>query len=544
MKAINGLKKYLYWAMENPYRAIFIIIFVVYSHMSFYGYSYWDDVSLIVKDRTFIGNLENLKDIIGRNYFSAELGVYSSRPVVTLSYMLDAQWGGINPWVFHFTNVLLFIFAGFVIYRLFDKIKIRQGPALLMTLAYLFHPIFIPVVAWIPGRNDSLLLIFFAGSIIYLIKYLDDNALVNYLLHQILFAVAIFTKENAIVLPLISLMLMLGKGRSGIFKKINILLIGGNFIILVIWQIARIIGMTKIAYFIVPYNKWYDILLAMIGYLGKIIFPYNLSLISHMDRVNYISGFLLIIFISYCIFKYGVKNKMRFITGFVWFFALLFPTMVYRFEFTGFLEHRLFLPALGLMISFDQIKLDTISSNKHFKYLKIWLTCVLLISSILYGMTYRSGLACWERAVKIDPYSSAAQNNLGVMYLNAGDNIKAENCFVKAINLNYNWSDPHYNLAKIYYTKGEFDKALTEYELVIKNDKNPNILYDALIKSGYLLIKQNRLDEACMILTKAAIINPAGYDAYYNLSWIYNKLGKYKEARACLQKIENMKNVE
>ena len=58
---------------------------------------------------------------------------------------------------------------------------------------------------WIPGRNDSLLLLFVLPAFIYFLKFLDAQREKYLYYHFLFFALAIFTKESAVLATLLVL---------------------------------------------------------------------------------------------------------------------------------------------------------------------------------------------------------------------------------------------------------------------------------------------------------------------------------------------------
>ena len=63
-----------------------------------FGFTYLDDTDLLVDDAAFLAHPGSLLGVFERSYMhvvDAEHPYY--RPLVTLSYALDAQWSGARP---------------------------------------------------------------------------------------------------------------------------------------------------------------------------------------------------------------------------------------------------------------------------------------------------------------------------------------------------------------------------------------------------------------------------------------------------------------
>ena len=107
------------------------------------------------------------------------------RPFRTLSYVLDFAVGGMNPWLFHFNNIvyhwltacLVFLVAQRLVAHAEDDSRQLSSPpspdlglqppnsglwvALCTALLWAIHPIQTDVVAYISGRRDILATLFF-----------------------------------------------------------------------------------------------------------------------------------------------------------------------------------------------------------------------------------------------------------------------------------------------------------------------------------------------------------------------------------------------
>lgn len=139
------------------------------------------------------------------------------RPLRTFSYIVDYRIGGMQPWVFHLSNILYHwitaCFVFLVALRLtnaptLDKAYWRWRPAIVMTLLWALHPVQTDAVTYIAGRRDILGgLCLFAG----LWSYLRFRASLSpesrrygwLLLSCLLYGLGILSKESVIVLPLL-----------------------------------------------------------------------------------------------------------------------------------------------------------------------------------------------------------------------------------------------------------------------------------------------------------------------------------------------------
>src|ERR1035437_834339 len=122
----------------------------------------------------------------------------------TLSYMFDVNLSGRNStWMFHFTNIMLLGLIACLLYLLLIRLLIPLKLALLSTLVYCAHPLFISSITWIPARGDLLLAFFSLWSFLFFIEHLQKKKIKYLLLHWLTFTLALFCKETAVILPIL-----------------------------------------------------------------------------------------------------------------------------------------------------------------------------------------------------------------------------------------------------------------------------------------------------------------------------------------------------
>ncbi len=161
-------------------------------------------------------------------------------PLTWLSFALNYHWGGLDPRVFHATNVLLHALNCLLVFltclRLMSHLPEGQAdgkasrakafglPIAFMTaLLFGIHPIHVESVAWATERKDVLYAFFYLGALaLYLNKpFSFEPKGFRYWACLGLYLLALMAKPMAITLPLIFLILdgwPLGRWRLEHFK--------------------------------------------------------------------------------------------------------------------------------------------------------------------------------------------------------------------------------------------------------------------------------------------------------------------------------------
>ncbi|MCX5680758.1 MAG: glycosyltransferase family 39 protein, partial [Candidatus Omnitrophica bacterium] len=204
MHSVTARLKSLFLSSWHPFAWFAVIGFFVYGQTFFFGFSYFDDNVLIVDHIRDLTNFSNIGQIFQTDVFhvlGSSAGYY--RPLLTLSFMVNAVFAGLQPFVYHFTNVLIHIAVTCFIFLLLVKLGFRRSKVFCLSLLFLVHPVVVQAVAWIPGRNDSLLALFVVSSFIFFLKYIEKHRRRDYIRHLVLFFFALLTKESAAVLPVV-----------------------------------------------------------------------------------------------------------------------------------------------------------------------------------------------------------------------------------------------------------------------------------------------------------------------------------------------------
>ncbi len=184
------------------YAIVALVAIVVYAPTWSYDYTYLDDHDLIFGQRSFLAEPSSIFGAFGRTYFGGASESYY-RPVVNLSFVLDAQWTGVRPFGYHFTNVVLHAATSLLVLGLLLRARLGELPALWAALLFVVEPVQVASVAWIVGRNDILMTAFALGACLLLLPAMDRAGAAPKLGHLVCFAGALFSKETALGLPLL-----------------------------------------------------------------------------------------------------------------------------------------------------------------------------------------------------------------------------------------------------------------------------------------------------------------------------------------------------
>ncbi|MFZ2310978.1 MAG: glycosyltransferase family 39 protein, partial [Patescibacteria group bacterium] len=186
-----------------PYLILVVFGFLLYYQTLSFSFTYLDDNKLILDNQTILSEAGLLKIFTSDVFLAGASNSFYYRPILSLSFLLDLKLGSTLPFFFHFTNLFLHLAAACLVFFIFKKYFFSKNTSFFLAAIFLTHPVLTQAVAWIPGRNDSLLAILILSSLALFLNFLRTDKLKYFWWHLVCFLLALFTKETAIFLPLL-----------------------------------------------------------------------------------------------------------------------------------------------------------------------------------------------------------------------------------------------------------------------------------------------------------------------------------------------------
>ena len=156
------------------YGALISVGFVLYFPSLFYDLTFLDDNVWLLDLHWYFKDFSHSLDLFRRPDLVSNIFY---RPMIGLSFMLNAYLCGQNPFAYHWTNILIHLLNGCLVFCLLKKLGYVLELAFSFALIFTVHPALTQAVVWIPGRTDSLLAVFSLLSFIFLLDYLHQKKL-------------------------------------------------------------------------------------------------------------------------------------------------------------------------------------------------------------------------------------------------------------------------------------------------------------------------------------------------------------------------------
>lgn len=482
-----------------PYPVLLLVaaVFVVYFSAFSFGYTELDDTIFIKEFRAYNEDTRNLVTAFTRGLFDAVKDPYY-RPLFSDAMILNYQMSGDSPAGYHFINVLLHALSVVLLFRLCSKLGIGQLHSFLLALIFAVHPVLAQAVAWIPGRNDTMLAVFVLSFFIQSIEYEAGGKTKNLLLSMLFLLLAYFTKETAVfAAPAAFMLLVLYRGLSWNSRQMI-----ARYVIWIvcfgIWYLVRHLATIQSSG-IGSARSFEDLLHRLpviIQYIGKIVLPVNQSVFpTQQDTVIYYGiAATLLLTVAVLLLKTGNRKAVLGAIGvFILFLmpALLVPDELNQQTF----EHRLYLPMLGILLLLPQtILLQNKLSDKQLTMTVIGVCGLFSVLNIRHQQHFESPLSFWSQAVESSP-NSAYANMMLAARLDKSEGQRSEELFRKAYALNPKEKYLNFYMAEMLQKKDSVlasepyllaEKKISDYVqcdfymarvALVKNDKSGAIVF-------------------------------------------------------------------
>ncbi|MEN6370748.1 MAG: tetratricopeptide repeat protein [Armatimonadota bacterium] len=413
-----------------------------------------DDKDLICTDKT-AHSLLNIPKAFTLHFFGSSMKSNYYRPIVTVSYIINYAMSGQSPTAYRITNLLFHIIAVLLVFVLGRRLMKNTRAALLAGLIFAVHPAHTESVAWIAGRTDILAAIFALSALIAYDKYLAGGNRRWYIAAAVLFLTGLLSKEVVIVVPLMMFVLdsffRKRSGRSAVVRVIPFLAIAAAYFVvrrLVLGHVI-IMGMNT------DLPLWYRICIAptaMMWYL-KILFVPQIAQPLH-DFIQYTFASFALVAAGWAVIAglliYALSGKRRSgIVSFciIWMILALLPVSnIIRLPWPFLCERFLYLPSVGFSFLFGLL-FSRILSVRPKPLADVWplLSAASVAGVLLYcALQTYGGAPLWSNNRALVTRMLQLGPRFGIIHLYAGDT---------------------------YSEAGDFKRAASEYESVIKNDR-------------------------------------------------------------------------
>jgi hypothetical protein len=467
----------------------------------------YDDHDTVVANPSLV-DLSNVKFLFLYSRF---------RPIVNLSYAFDRWLWGYRPLGFHLTNLALHAVVIVLLYvwvrRLLSDagVGLGRGPGA-FTAAALFavHPMQTEAVAYVSGRSELLCGAWFLAALIVAREAIVRRSRRHGVLSIALGALAVASKEVALVLPALVLAYdwTLRPGEDDRrTRRLWSVFVPGFAVILVAGAYRALALRTAGGWSSAPLLNLMTEAIVIWRYAGLLALPLGQSIMHSVHRVTSFGDPLAWVAVAglaaVCLGAFAVRRRAPAVAfGIFWFPIVLAPSSSIVPLTEGMAEHRVYLASAGIFIAIAAVVgwwLDVRDPARRSR-LRAYAAASALIITVLCVLTVMRN-QIWADPVSL--WAEATAHAEGM------------------------W-EPHYALADALRERGHCGDAVPEYKKVVELSSAHR---DAYVNLGICLAQTGQFDEAERAFRRALEIDPRFARGYTNLGTLALVEGNAARAR-------------
>jgi tetratricopeptide (TPR) repeat protein len=544
-------------AISSAKAAVLIFLFsvVIYSN-SLGGDFVYDDDYFIVKNVAIrsIGNIPLFFTSPSAIAFS-ELAQDVYRPVTAISYALNYLAGRLDTFGYHLVNVFFHGADAVLVFLLLWTAFGDLFLAFVTAMLFACHPVQTEVVSWISGRSSVLSLFFYLASFVAYIGALKGSgrtASMRSALSLCLFALALFSKEMAVTLPLL-LVAYDVHFREGESWKSRALRYAPYVVLTVTFILIRSAVLGRVSqcgwWGGSPYNTLLTMSTVFVDYVRVLLFParlcafYVTKVYSCWADANVLSSIAAIILVFAALPV--LYRRMRGASFAIWWFIITMLPVSNIVPIRALMAERfLYLPSIGfcLLAAICIERIGLIGYREKVRSTRMIAVALAALVVAAYTARTMRRNEDWKDAesitasiLKAAPLNPWAYASLGAAYSSRERFAEAVKPLAKAIALSDSYFAPRSILGFCYLEMGRYDDAIRVLSGALK--LKPDNL-EALNSLGVSYANVNRYDDAIRQFRRSIEIDRTFVSAYINLGTAYDHVGDYERALAVYGQVE------
>lgn len=480
--------------------------------------------------------------------------VFFYRPLFSIWMLLVNTVGGLSPWVWHLSNILLHVAVTYLVFAVCRRLLKSDIAASLAAAVFAVDPIHVDAVSWVSASNEILFVIFFLGSVLLLLApdaASGQPARSRLLWSVVLYAAALFTKETAVAILPILILLALFKLEEKEWRSNTrtALKVGSWYLAATFFYFAvrfAVLGRVGVES---GRNSWqqtiYSIPSVALFYLNKLILPIGLSgcymnplisaptLAMWLAIAGILSGVILFVWLAV---RYDLTIG---IAGALIVLPILPVLAGIRIYPQGDITHDryLYLPSVGLCILIGLLVRRLGATVGFGRTALMAFGAVLMVTFSYLTVTqqkyYKDDFVYYQRALDLYPANGMVLGYLGNLNMDRGRSALAMEEFRRAHEVS-----PDNPTVTLFLAHGLFDEhKYAEVEALLspllqEPSLSPFRKATALLTLANVEIATGKLDYGEQLLQQVEAMYPNFPEDHWAHGVLLQKEGRVREARA------------
>jgi tetratricopeptide (TPR) repeat protein len=541
---------------------IVMAIFVAYGRALSQPFTNFDDPEYIVEN----SHVATGFSLDNAAWAFSHVHASNWHPLTWISHMLDVSLFGLDAGRHKLVSILLHAASSVLLLFVLRRATGRTWPSAAVAALFALHPTHVESVAWAAERKDTLSTLLFMLTLWFYLDWTRSRRRRSYLLTIAAFALGLMCKPMLITLPFVLLLLdwwplqrMTPAKPPG---NLPLLVEKLPLFALIIPSAIVTMNAQKQAMRALPLGvRLSNAVLSYVGYLGKTLWPANLSIIYPYRFATSSAEVLLGAVVLLAVTATVVLLARRFpylATGWLWFLGTLVPVIgLVQVGRQSMADRYTYIPTIGLFLAASWLLADLVSNKRAliaaatvvvvfyaavaFVQVGYWSDSVTLFShavavtsnnsfarttlarALLQEGDVNKAASELRAAVAADESDDAAHNALGTTLSTLGDSSGAERELRRAIALNPR--DPAYprDLAELLVATGRTAEAIPLFESSAKIAADPQTL-------GALAAARDQVDASVRWYRASVAAKPSSADLHNDLAAMLARKGEDGEA--------------
>lgn len=494
-----------------------------------FGSFVWDDEHFILRN-VYMTSWHYLPRLLTQHITAGSGGVSNLyRPLESLTHFLDLRLWGLNPFGHHLVNILLHTGTSVAIFLWLATLAPLVG-AFWAALLFAVHPLQSEVVAYIPGRCETLGILFVCLGLRWFKTRLKWSLLCA--------ALAVLSKENFVMFPVFLWLYDRATGQPASWRRH-----AGFWLIALGYTALRLTALNfqnTLNFYGTENLLTRNLHYRLFTYLTTLptglrlwLWPVDLHherawsvYTSLADPRVWLSALGVAGWVALAVWLWRRSRVVA--AGMLWCVAATLPTSNVMAVINAlFYDHWFLVPGLGLAMIVSSLPIWRGSSR--------WagLAGCAVIAGALGWATWQQNRV-WHDPVSLnshllryDPDSAKIHNNLAMALESQSRPEEAIRLYQRAIELSDEYPETHHNLARAYEAQGRFEEAAAEYRKALS--MNPRF-YHSAVALGKLALTQGDADAAERAFRQALEGYPYAVEAYLGLAQLRVMAGNRQAA--------------
>lgn len=531
----------------------------------------WDDYAYILLNPIIRDlSLKNIAHIFDPSTFV--VGNY--HPLTVLVYTIEYALFELDPTGYHVVSLLLHLGNIWLFSLIAWRLVGKQWPVVLMTALFAVHPMRVESVVWAAELKDVLYVAFFLGGVLWYLRTIAEGktSVVNYIVLGLLYLMSLFSKGQAVVFPVVLVLLDYVRARPFTTKTIleKLPYFGMSLAFGLHAVTAQTTSFTQTRLQAFPLNE--RIFFALYGtgsYVVDLVLPTNLACFYDYppagEMLHIYIGASAVVAGAAAALYFGRNNRMIVGGLLVYLFTIAPVSQILPVGNAITSDRYTYLPYIGLFLV-----LAALVQMLPKRYQKMLPAGIAVVTLVFAGMSYaqsktwKDSETLWLQALKVNPNCAVAHSNLAAEYIDTGRpqeaiahaqaaiakpgrylelyrshnnlgtaysrlnrNEEAIPCYTKALEINPKFNEARLNRAIVSISVNRFEDAERDASIYLEGAPPTATAY---FVRGMARKALRKFDESVLDFKQAVAIEPTYIAAYVNLANIYMNANRPQEA--------------